>query len=107
MASIAHAAFRYAPLLLLALMWEAAVRTGVISELILPPFSDALSGWWALATDGGLFVQAAHSLRRAVFGLSLAVAVGTTAGILMAWNQKIRVLVNPLIQMFYPMRRKS
>jgi NitT/TauT family transport system permease protein len=107
MASIAHAAFRYAPLLLLALMWEAAVRTGVISELILPPFSDAVSGWWALATDGGLFVQAAHSLRRAVFGLSLAVAVGTTAGILMAWNQKIRVLVNPLIQMFYPLPKSA
>ena len=101
------AAYRYSPLLLLALMWEAAVRTGVISELILPPFSDAVKGWWALATDGGLFVQAASSLKRAAAGLALAIVFGTTAGILMAWNGTLRVFLNPLIQMFYPMPKSA
>ena len=66
---MAAVAYRYSPLLLLALMWEAAVRTGVISELILPPFSDAVKGWWALALDGGLFIQAGSSLKRAAGGL--------------------------------------
>ena len=100
-------ATRYSPLLLLALMWEAAVRSGIISELILPPFSDALKGWWELAADGDLFLQAGSSLRRAASGLGLAIALGTTAGILMAWNAKIRVFVNPLIQMFYPMPKSA
>ena len=100
-------ATRYSPLLLLALMWEALVRTGIISELILPPFSDALKGWWELAADGDLFLQAGASLRRAASGLALAIMLGTTAGILMAWNPKIRVFVNPLIQMFYPMPKSA
>ena len=99
MTNVAHAFYRYSPLLLLALAWEAAVRTGVISELVLPPFSSALTSWWDLTTTGGLFEQAAHSLKRAAIGLSLALILGTTAGILMAWNAKIRVFVNPLIQM--------
>jgi NitT/TauT family transport system permease protein len=107
MTGIAHAAFRYSPLLLLALMWEAAVRSGLISQLILPPFSDAVTSWWDLATEGGLFVQAASSLKRAALGLAMAIALGATAGILMAWNQKIRVFVNPLIQMFYPLPKSA
>jgi NitT/TauT family transport system permease protein len=105
--SIAATAYRYSPLLLLALMWEAAVRTGLISELILPPFSETLTGWWALATDGGLFVQALSSLKRAASGLALAIVFGTVAGILMAWNVRIRVFLNPLIQMFYPMPKSA
>ena len=100
-------AYRYSPLLLLALMWESLVRTGIISELILPPFSDAITGWWALASDGDLFRQAGRSLKRAASGLALAIVLGTTAGILMAWNAKIRVFVNPLIQMFYPMPKSA
>jgi NitT/TauT family transport system permease protein len=107
MASVAQAFFRYSPLLLVALAWEAAVRTGLISELVLPRFSDALTSWWALASDGGLFEQASHSLKRAVIGLALAVTLGTTAGILMAWNARIRTFVNPLIQMFYPMPKSA
>jgi NitT/TauT family transport system permease protein len=107
MANVAHAAYRYSPLLLLALMWEASVRTGLVSELILPTFTDTVVGWWALAIDGGLFVQAASSLKRAASGLFLAIILGTTAGILMAWNYKIRVFVNPLIQMFYPMPKSA
>lgn len=105
--SFVHVAYRYAPLLLLALMWEGAVRSGAVSELILPPFSAAAAGWWALAVDGGMFVQAASSLKRAATGLGLAVLFGTTAGILMAWSPKVRVLVNPLIQMFYPMPKSA
>jgi NitT/TauT family transport system permease protein len=105
--SVANAAFRYSPLLILALAWEAAVRTGVISDMILPPFSDALTSWWDLVTTGGLFEQAGQSLRRAAIGLSLAIVLGSTAGILMAWNAKIRTFVNPIIQMFYPLPKSA
>lgn len=100
-------AIRYSPLLILALLWEASVRTGLISELILPPFSAALSGLWALAADGSLFTQGLASLRRAASGLALAIAFGSTAGVLMAWNPKVRVFLNPLIQMFYPMPKSA
>ena len=100
-------ACRYSPLLLLALMWEAAVRTGLISDLVLPPFSAAVEGWWDLTVTGDLFPQAFASLRRAALGLGLAIALGTTAGILMAWNAKIRVFINPLIQMFYPLPKSA
>jgi NitT/TauT family transport system permease protein len=100
-------AIRYSPLLLLALLWEAATRSGVISPLLLPPFSDAVAALRDLFTDPDFYANAGHSLLRAASGLALAITIGTTAGILMAWNQNVRALVNPIVQMFYPLPKSA
>lgn len=98
---------KYLPLLILALMWEAAVRTGIISKLMMPPLTDVLVSWWDLAASGELLVQGLASVKRAASGLGLAVAFGTTAGVLMAWYRPVRMIVNPIVQMFYPMPKSA
>ena len=107
MTAIGQRIVKYLPLLLLALMWEAAVRTGVISKLMMPPLSQVLVSWWDLASSGELLTQGAASIKRAATGLGLAILLGTPAGVLMAWYTPVRMLVNPVVQMFYPMPKSA
>ena len=98
---------RYLPLLILAIAWELISRSGLISQLALPPLSDVLASWWSLAKDGTLLVNGESSLWRVASGLGLAIVLGTTAGIAMAWYPTARTIVNPVIQLFYPMPKSA
>jgi len=98
---------RYLPLLILAVAWELVSRSGLISQLALPPLSDVIASWWSLAKDGTLLVNGEASLWRVASGLGLAIILGTTAGIAMAWYPKVRTVVNPVIQLFYPMPKSA
>jgi NitT/TauT family transport system permease protein len=101
------AVHRYLPLLLLALLWEMLTRLGVISDLVLPPLSDVIASWFTLFKDGKIFYHTGASLWRGAAGLGLAIVIGTTIGILMAWVTPIRVTLRPIIQMFYPIPKSA
>jgi len=98
---------RYAPLLILAAVWEAAVRIGLVSELLLPSLTHVVTAWFDLVKGGDLWLNAAASLYRAGAGLSLAVVVGGTLGIAMAWYRPVNALVSPLVEMLYPMPKSA
>ncbi len=98
---------RYLPLLLLAVLWEGLTRFGIISDLILPPFTSVVASWISLVRDGTIFYHVGASLMRGAIGLALAIAVGTTLGVLMAWIVPIRVIFRPLVQMFYPVPKSA
>jgi NitT/TauT family transport system permease protein len=107
MTAVVDRVVKYLPLLILALMWETMVRTGIISRLMMPPLSEVLVSWWDLASTGELVTQGLASVKRAGSGLGLAVLLGTTAGVLMAWYKPVRMLVNPIVQLFYPMPKSA
>jgi NitT/TauT family transport system permease protein len=104
---VLNAVVRYLPLVILAAAWELVSRSGLISQFALPPLSEVLGSWWSLAKDGTLFTNGESSLWRIMSGLGLAIVLGTTAGIAMAWNQTARTIVNPVIQIFYPMPKSA
>lgn len=99
--------FRYLPLLLLALLWEAAARLGLVSALALPPLSHVLIAWYDLLKSGDLFTNGLSSLYRAGAGLCLAIVIGSMAGVFMAWSRPINVVVSPLVEVFYPMPKSA
>jgi ABC-type nitrate/sulfonate/bicarbonate transport system permease component len=101
------AAMRYMPLLILAVAWEVAARTGVVSTLALPPLSDVGAAWVELVKDGELVTNGAASLWRAGAGLALAIVIGAGLGIFMAWWRPVNVLLGPLVEMFYPMPKSA
>jgi len=101
-----RAALRYVPLLLLGLAWEATARLGLVSSYALPPLSHVLVAFAGLA-DGDLSVQTIHSLRRAASGLGLAIVIGITVGVLMAWYRPVRMLASPIVQFFYPLPKSA
>jgi ABC-type nitrate/sulfonate/bicarbonate transport system permease component len=98
---------RYLPLVLLALAWEAVARFGLASSFALPPLSDVLVAWWGLVKSGELITNAWDSIYRAAVGLLLAVAVGSVAGVFMAFSRTVNILVSPLVELFYPLPKSA
>ena len=106
-ARLSTALWRYLPILLLAAAWEGATRLGLVSPLELPALDQVFAAWWGLLVSGDLVSNGAVSLARGAAGLGLAIAVGTTLGVLMAWYRPVRTLFNPLVQALYPMPKSA
>lgn len=100
------ALWRYSPLLLLAVLWEAVTQAQLVSQYALPTLSGVLSSLWTLAGDD-LTYHTSRSILRGATGLGCAVVLGTTAGVLMAWYRPVRLLLKPFIQMFYPLPKSA
>jgi len=98
---------RYLPLLLLGAGWELSSRLGLVAPALLPPLSQVLAAWLALAGEGELLRHGAASLGRGLTGLALAVVVGTVLGVTMAWYTAFRVVVSPLVQILYPLPKSA
>jgi NitT/TauT family transport system permease protein len=96
---------RYSPLLILALLWEAVSRLGIVSTGVLPPLSDVLVAWWRLFDD--LWLNGAASLYRGGVGLLLAIVIGGALGIGMAWWKPVNVVLSPLVEIFYPLPKSA
>jgi len=98
---------RYAPLLLLAIAWETVARLELVSTTALPPLSSVIASWFEMIGDGELTSNAGASLYRAAAGLGLAVVIGGTLGIVMAWWKPVNVLLSPLVEIFYPLPKSA
>jgi NitT/TauT family transport system permease protein len=105
--AVASALWRYAPLLLLAIAWEVVSRLGIISPAALPPLDQVATAWLNLAESGDLWTNGIASMSRGAAGLGLAIVCGSIIGVVMAWYQPVRVVVNPIIQFFYPMPKSA
>lgn len=99
--------WRYTPILLLALAWEAATRLDLVSPLEMPALDKVFTAWWSLLASGDLVSNGAVSLARGVAGLGLAIVVGVPLGVLMAWYKPVRTVFNPIVQAFYPMPKSA
>jgi NitT/TauT family transport system permease protein len=104
---VTGALHRYLPLAIVALLWEAATRSGLVSTLALPPLSQVLEAGWDLARSGDLLTNALSSLWRAGAGLFLAIIIGGALGIMMAWWRPVNVLFGPLVELFYPVPKSA
>lgn len=103
----AKQAFRYAPLLLIALAWEAIARLELVSTTALPPLSDVTIAWIDMIRSGELLTNGLASLYRGGAGLALSIAIGATLGIVMAWWKTVNLLVAPLVEIFYPLPKSA
>jgi len=102
-----RAVVRYAPLLILALAWEAASRLHLVSSLALPPLTDVAQAWIELVQSGELVTNGLSSLYRAGAGLALAMIVGGALGLFMAISRPLNAILGPLVELFYPMPKSA
>lgn len=98
---------RYLPILLLAAAWEAITRVGLVPSSALPPLDQVASAWYGLAAGGDLWTNGVSSIARGAEGLALAVVFGALIGLVMAWYKPVQVVVNPIVQFFYPMPKSA
>ena len=100
-------AIRYLPLVILAVLWEAAARLQLVSNTALPPLTDVAGAWIDMIKDGELITNGVSSLYRAAAGLALSIAIGGVLGIAMAWWKPVNVLLSPLVEIFYPLPKSA
>ena len=99
--------YRYLPLLLLALLWEAVARLGIVSQLALPPLSHVITAWFGMIETGELITNGAASLYRAGAGLLLAIVIGGALGIGMAWWRPVNAILSPIVEALYPLPKSA
>ena len=97
----------YLPVALLLLAWEAISTFGIVAPEVLPPFSAVARSWWDMALSGDLAEQGWRSLSRSLAGLGAAVTLGVILGLSMASSRMVRLLFNPIVQLFYPMPKSA
>ncbi len=83
-------------------VWEAAVRSGLISELFLPPPSAVIRALWALTVDGTLWQNLSASLFRLAVGWSLGTMLGIAAGLAIGLLSLARAVGIPVISAIFP-----
>ena len=99
--------FRYSPLLLLAIAWEIVAQLHLVSSDALPTLSSVVVSWFGMIKDGDLISNGGASLYRAAAGLGLAIVIGGTLGIFMAWWKPVNVLLSPIVEVFYPLPKSA
>ncbi len=102
-----RALLAYLPLAIVALLWEAASRLGLISAHVLPSFSAVIEALWQLARGGDLLANGEASLGRSLLGFGLALVCGTALGAGMALVPWVRSAVDPIVQIFYPLPKSA
>lgn len=98
---------RAVPVLLVLAAWEAATRLGLVSTSMLPRFSTVMVALWGLVADGDLWRNLVASGPRSLAGFVAAVLVGTALGGGMALSAGFRRVVNPVVQVFYPLPKSA
>lgn len=107
LARIGKEIVRYTPLLLIALAWETMSRLELVSTTALPRLSDVISAWLRMLESGELLSNGAASFYRGVAGLTLSIVIGAVLGIVMAWWRWVNILIEPLVEIFYPLPKSA
>lgn len=88
------------PFIVIGLVWEALVQSGLIQLRSLPAPSTLLSSFWELAfVKGVLWTHFFGSLYRLFSGYLLAVILGTAIGALLAQNEILHNLFEPTLNL--------
>lgn len=98
--------WRFTPVLILAVLWEATSRLGLVSEFALPPLSAVIRAFFRMLADD-LWFHIGRSLLRGGTGFGAAVVIGVLVGVLMVWYRPVRILVHPIMRVFYPMPKSA
>jgi ABC-type nitrate/sulfonate/bicarbonate transport system permease component len=94
---------RAAPILLLALAWEALAASGAVTPFQLPRLSAVLARIWTDAIAGDLAINTALTLYRALTGFAIAAFAGVVLGMAMSRNVGVRWLFDPIVSVGFPM----
>lgn len=102
-AAVARSAlWKSAAILAFLLTWEVGPQwfAPPSTRVFLPPLHEVLAAAWHLVATGALEGHLAASLTRSVAGFGVAVVLGVTAGLLIAWYRPLNTFITPLLEVF-------
>lgn len=83
------------------LVWEGAVRLGLIRNTFLPPPTTILKAAVSLYTGGDIREHLTASGSAFVIGLALAIGVGVPTGFAIGWSPRLDAILAPHLAAFY------
>lgn len=89
------------------ILWEAAVRLGLLDARFFPTPSSVLASLFAMAQSGTLWVDLKVSLGRILAGFLLGGIPGIILGIAMGLNRWVRAIFNPVVAALYPIPKTA
>lgn len=89
-------------LVILLTLWEVVGQLELIHYYFLPPLSDVLGLFWELTVTGETLHHTYLTLKRAMSGLAIAIALGVPIGVLSARSRIVGWFFNPIIAVGYP-----
>jgi len=87
--------------------WEAVVRAGQVSPLILPSPVSVIETMWTMLASGVLPMHVAISLYRFAIGFLLGSALGIVLGLLAGSIRWVDDLVDPWVAVMYPIPKSA
>lgn len=84
------------------LLWETAVRTGLIDPAVFPSPSLAIAAAAERLTARQLGENLSWSLARVFSGFALGALAGVVVGVLAGWYRRFGLLVSPLVELLRP-----
>lgn len=78
--------------------WEILPRSGIVSSIFFPPFSDTVIALKNLALSGELFFHLKASMERSLIGFGLAAIVAIPLGFVMGWYTRFEKYTDLLMQ---------
>ena len=94
---------RWALLLALGAIWEAATRLALVDALILPPLSRVLVRGWQLLCTGRLLADLTASAGRVLLGFIMAAVVAFPAGVAMGLYAPLEEMGSALLSLLRPL----
>ncbi len=83
-------------------LWEIGSRLGIISDLVLPAPSEALTAFSELVESGMLYKHLFASLKRFILGWSFGSLLGVGVGLLIGLLSIARAGLSPLVSAIFP-----
>ena len=104
-ARLGRLGFSVAPVLGALLLWQLCSSFGVIDASFFPPPTRVLAKVWELLLAGEMIPNLLVSLQRFLFGFLLGAVPGVILGLLMGWMRAVRLILDPIITIVYPIPR--
>lgn len=94
--------WKSAAVLLFLALWEFGPQylASESTRVFLPPLHEVLAAGAALVSTGQLQNHLAASLTRSVTGFTIALALGVSLGLVIAWYKALHEFLNPLLELF-------
>jgi len=90
-------------LMMIILLWEIVGRSGLVSPLLLPPFSHVLMSLIDNCIHGDLLLQSLQSILLVVVGLGVAVIIGTALVYMDYFSTSLKHLIEMLSSILHPL----
>ena len=91
--------------LVLLVLWELAIRTGLYSGLFLPAPSRIARSLGGMIGDGSLVMHLVATLTRISLGLLVGATMGVLLGLAMGMSRRARRLFDPIVAALHPIPR--